>query len=172
MRGKDAFQRKQLHEVGITPACAGKSLCNLYISVVPKDHPRVCGEKTPMRSEGVRGVGSPPRVRGKGRPGRLRVWLARITPACAGKSCIACPHSFAFMDHPRVCGEKLGDVYGVLYLRGSPPRVRGKETDYTTYAAKRGITPACAGKSRWHPARPATGRDHPRVCGEKTKKIP
>ena len=90
----------------ITPACAGKRGIALDAGTMVLDHPRVCGEKTPMRSEGVRGVGSPPRVRGKGRPGRLRVWLARITPACAGKSCIACPHSFAFMDHPRVCGEK------------------------------------------------------------------
>ena len=35
-----------------------------------------------------------------------------------------------------------------------------------------GITPAYAGKSGslGHPAK--TGEDHPRLCGEKTKKIP
>ena len=172
MRGKDAFQRKQLHEVGITPACAGKSLCNLYISVVPKDHPRVCGEKTPMRSEGVRGVGSPPRVRGKGRPGRLRVWLARITPACAGKSCQASPHSFAFMDHPRVCGEKRTRQAVWTQCGGSPPRVRGKVVKIVWSRLNLGITPACAGKRHLLALGQALCGDHPRVCGEKTKKIP
>ena len=167
MRGKDAFQRKQLHEVGITPACAGKSLCNLYISVVPKDHPRVCGEKTPMRSEGVRGVGSPPRVRGKGRPGRLRVWLARITPACAGKSGCCNPDPQGQRDHPRVCGEKITPLLFLALASGSPPRVRGKEDTAGSLDAVRGITPACAGKSGAPVGRLAVVRDHPRVCGEK-----
>ena len=31
------------------------------------------------------------------------------------------------------------------------------------------ITPACAGKSRSQPRLPCTGRDHPRVCGEKLR---
>ena len=34
------------------------------------------------------------------------------------------------------------------------------------------ITPACAGKRVAGSFRPGTTQDHPRVCGEKTKKIP
>ena len=37
---------------------------------------------------------------------------------------------------------------------------------------KHRITPACAGKSRISPGFLLSYRDHPRVCGEKTKKIP
>ena len=106
VRGKDAIQRHPSCGFGITPACAGKRRTDSKTTLSHEDHPRVCGEKTPFSENSFTKSGSPPRVRGKGRPGRLRVWLARITPACAGKSCIACPHSFAFMDHPRVCGEK------------------------------------------------------------------
>ena len=106
MRGKGELPKDTKDYFGITPAYAGKRM--LYARAVrrDRDHPRVCGEKCGPLRWGPEMPGSPPRVRGKGRPGRLRVWLARITPACAGKSCIACPHSFAFMDHPRVCGEK------------------------------------------------------------------
>ena len=35
-----------------------------------------------------------------------------------------------------------------------------------------GITPAYAGKSLRLPSTRSAGRDHPRLCGEKTKKIP
>ena len=106
MRGKDFLLFHRLFSQGITPAYAGKSRSRRTTVRPLRDHPRVCGEKHLCSQLERPPPGSPPRVRGKGRPGRLRVWLARITPACAGKSCIACPHSFAFMDHPRVCGEK------------------------------------------------------------------
>ena len=146
VRGKDAFQRKQLHEVGITPACAGKSLCNLYISVVPKDHPRVCGEKTPMRSEGVRGVGSPPRVRGKACGNVCDRNRHGITPACAGKSLTIPKLTTRSWDHPRVCGEKSRVCPRSDPGTGSPPRVRGKARGCLRRPVSQRITPACAGK--------------------------
>ena len=56
----------------------------------------------------------------------------------------------------------------LLFLLGSPPRVRGKAIGIVRDAEGDGITPACAGKSSArHWKRPAT-RDHPRVCGEKS----
>ena len=75
-------------------------------------------------------------------------------------------------DHPRVCGEKL--VYNVLYYacKGSPPRMRGKGTRDLALFALNGITPAYAGKSIEPPPNRRARQDHPRVCGEKTKKIP
>ena len=49
--------------------------------------------------------------------------------------------------------------------------MRGKEygsiSDYIGY----GITPAYAGKSYQSIYRRKNGQDHPRLCGEKTKKI-
>ena len=75
-------------------------------------------------------------------------------------------------DHPRVCGEK-GIARDVVTQReGSPPRVRGKDVPVTVPTVKSGITPACAGKSRQRFPERLRRRDHPRVCGEKTKKIP
>ena len=66
-----------------------------------------------------------------------------------------------------MCGEKLGDVYGVLYLRGSPPRVRGKACFLTSIRLLPRITPACAGKSAKAERTSRCSWDHPRVCGEK-----
>ena len=50
---------------------------------------------------------------------------------------------------------------------GSPPRVRGKETDGGLRRRKSRITPACAGKSEYFSCQVVPCQDHPRVCGEK-----
>ena len=111
----------------ITPACAGKRGIALDAGTMVLDHPRVCGEKTPMRSEGVRGVGSPPRVRGKERQQPRKHRVTRITPACAGKSLTIPKLTTRSWDHPRVCGEKAYSTIWGCQQKGSPPRVRGKD---------------------------------------------
>ena len=50
--------------------------------------------------------------------------------------------------------------------------MRGKDNQLHTLGAKVGITPAYAGKSLLCNRSFLAARDHPRVCGEKTKKIP
>ena len=172
MRGKD---RVELHRGlfgGITPACAGKSARPTPASTAWSDHPRVCGEKRWKTAAALLMSGSPPRMRGKvcviGRAARVR----GITPAYAGKSertdwTITCHR-----DHPRVCGEKPAPRQRAASCRGSPPRMRGKGFPAALSCRRARITPAYAGKR--HPLDTASlvRQDHPRVCGEKTKKIP
>ena len=50
-------------------------------------------------------------------------------------------------DHPRVCGEELLNHSDPLITRGSPPRMRGRETFCKLFQRDFGITPAYAGKS-------------------------
>ena len=49
--------------------------------------------------------------------------------------------------------------------------MRGKVHSVTLYRDHVGITPAYAGKSERKAKAIAELRDHPRLCGEKTKKI-
>ena len=172
VRGKVLHQRPELCSHGITPACAGKRHpCKVY-RVAVQDHPRVCGEKIITRARLTMWAGSPPRVRGKARRTPTQPRKPRITPACAGKrpdcSCRCNPT----WDHPRVCGEKSLNGVTLTAPGGSPPRVRGKAIMKRWHAVAVGITPACAGKSLGLHCRLGFGWDHPRVCGEKTKKIP
>ena len=109
-------------------------------------------------------------MRGKGRPGRLRVWLARITPAYAGKSSVCV--CVCVCDHPRVCGEKYGTAWRWLMVTGSPPRMRGKVAYTDLQRPSPGITPAYAGKSLLKLLHHVGLRDHPRVCGEKGAPVP
>ena len=106
MRGKGQPLYIVVSESGITPACAGKSLVRELLLIVSRDHPRVCGEKWFWLSMMSRVVGSPPRMRGKGKNAHRTGRTAGITPAYAGKSRSQGSHTAPPGDHPRVCGEK------------------------------------------------------------------
>ena len=129
-------------------------------------HPRVCGENPPEDPARVALGGSPPRVRGKREELRGDLRLGRLTPACAGKT-FAMAEVMRFLPaHPRVCGENGTLVFGPKESLGSPPRVRGKRHYESQRLRARGLTPACAGKTKRN-AGPASGVPaHPRVCGE------
>ena len=151
VRGKVRCIPKQRNTAGITPACAGKSQTLLYLPGLPRDHPRVCGEKLLAIPCLHLRLGSPPRVRGKVVPAFVLAHVVGITPACAGKR-------FAIPCAP-------------MLVKGSPPRVRGKADANRMGPHKRGITPACAGKSRLRSLVHKFPWDHPRVCGEKKDEI-
>ena len=156
----------------ITPAWAGKSKGGSAPFTPGLDHPRVGGEKTAARHLLDFARGSPPRGRGKAIEGVALSAAHGITPAWAGKSLSRPPAGGLGWDHPRVGGEKHHPTPSNAVLRGSPPRGRGKGRFSSFFAMPSGITPAWAGKRRKSRWRDDPCRDHPRVGGEKTKKIP
>ena len=116
-------------------------------------------------------IGSPPHVRGKGSLECSFRPVPGITPAYAGKRYDFYSICYRRWDHPRVCGEKgICKKCRSLFL-GSPPRMRGKGNLYLLDGVLDGITPAYAGKSSGHPPAPGRTRDHPRVCGEKSRPL-
>ena len=145
----------------ITPAYAGKSrmLCKAASQVW--DHPRMCGEKSPVSLRFFALVGSPPRMRGKGVGAAHFAGYHGITPAYAGKRHARpdCPHGRR--DHPCVCGEKPLVSFVADFSRGSPPRMRGKAPINRHQAEEHGVTPACAGKSAGTGSRSGASWDHP-----------
>ena len=70
-------------------------------------------------------------------------------------------------DHPRLCGEKWLPCTSPESVRGSPPPMRGKAMQAIQDTIPNRITPAYAGKSLALRNCGASGRDHPRLCGEK-----
>ena len=90
-----------------------------------------------------------------------------ITPAYAGKSIPCRFPADGERDHPRVCGEKPAKISRDTAKKGSPPRMRGKDSEKSLSLWKAGITPAYAGKRGFLPFLGIAVRDHPRVCGEK-----
>ena len=166
VRGTAPLPFRRGLRAGITPACAGNSHLKFLLFFRNKDHPRVCGEQVFLLSSFGFYKGSPPRVRGTGKPAARNLWAARITPACAGNRCVDLRRKPRQRDHPRVCGEQFGDGAPVLGEAGSPPRVRGTGLSSPCLAPASRITPACAGNSRCRVLVSVAAQDHPRVCGE------
>ena len=71
-----------------------------------------------------------------------------------------------------MCGEKGPEEMARYLMGGSPPHVRGKGSTNGGSSWSQRITPACAGKSEPPGSGLGASGDHPRMCGEKTKKIP
>ena len=130
VRGKPSTMYRYATINGITPACAGKTLCRQEFIYAYKDHPRVCGENFCPFAPAAPFQGSPPRVRGKRGGARGTLRLQGITPACAGKTCRSAITVTRPKDHPRVCGENAGIVSASISSKGSPPRVRGKRSGW------------------------------------------
>ena len=126
----------------------------------------MCGENLPYPIEKTTLPGSPPRVRGKHVRRDKKCSATGITPACAGKTNAKRRIGRIYGDHPRVCGENLARPWRFDTALGSPPRMRGKHDCEQGTAAGRGITPACAGKTRDARMHAQRRGDHPRVCGE------
>ena len=166
MRGKPVNLCADERLVGITPACAGKTLCPPRAQHSRGDHPRVCGENQDRLRLLVSQPGSPPRVRGKLKRISRELELTGITPACAGKTEPGQNCKILHRDHPRVCGENSRTEHGYKLRHGSPPRVRGKLYQIFAKFPLARITPACAGKTRHEPTENQRQKDHPRVCGE------
>ena len=174
----------------ITPAPAGKTkVSDAYFEVL-EDHPRTCGENFPLRTSCIHILGSPPHLRGKLLIPSLVSHLERITPAPAGKT-LLCLLIITYVwitpapagkttyktgtkmsssDHPRTCGENL--LCGMKQKRkgGSPPHLRGKLEVAMSVNLDIRITPAPAGKTRIQMLQTWATQDHPRTCGENTKK--
>ena len=151
MRGKAFSEFFNFVSSGITPAYAGKSS-----KPIPKEAER---------------IGSPPPMRGKAAFVAFNIVTIRITPAYAGKSKTSCSPAYRVRDHPRLCGEKASPLVRAYSISGSPPPMRGKVAVLCYGYASTGITPAYAGKRLTSCGTAVLVKDHPRLCGEKTKKI-
>ena len=166
VRGKLQLAVSSVIRSGLIPACAGKTTCVRQRRWPVRAHPRVCGENVQIVDLAQGESGSSPRVRGKlvrccgcGLDGGL-------IPACAGKTLSSRMLKTWAAAHPRVCGENHIVEDWQDYVKGSSPRVRGKHLQLADDSLRRGLIPACAGKTPRSRSGRLTLRAHPRVCGE------
>ena len=155
----------------IIPAYAGNTTRRERQGDRDGDHPRVCGEHRTLMPSMMASSGSSPRMRGT-RGNCLECDMcAGIIPAYAGNT--QPPHA-PFQrrrDHPRVCGEHFRSLSAAQKRAGSSPRMRGTHHHLAHTRRRKGIIPAYAGNTRFCPSPSKHSRDHPRVCGEHTKRL-
>ena len=96
MRGKAQSLKDNPKLIRITPAYAGKRAICSDVGAIPRDHPRLCGEKAFYFFQCPFNQGSPPPMRGKAEIQLYNVRKIGITPAYAGKSIHSC-HPLSMM---------------------------------------------------------------------------
>ena len=98
--------------------------------------------------------------------------MARLIPACAGKTRRLWAWRPPSPAHPRACGENVLAASSASSTPGSSPRVRGKLGAVDARLHTLGIIPARAGKTRPARHRQGPGAAHPRACGENFTRTP
>jgi len=131
----------------------------------------VCGERSQRRYMMLACNGSSPRVRGTHADVASRAGVGRFIPACAGNALMYLEHGASIPVHPRVCGERFGDMNQEEIQRGSSPRVRGTRfIVFKPFDLERFI-PACAGNAVPLLSVIIVDPVHPRVCGERSSMV-
>ena len=150
----------------ITPACAGNTASGRTARIPYLDHPRLRGEYGDMSCNPQVVMGTPPLARGILNC-HLQIFLINgITPACAGNTWQGDKVQPTTKDHPRLRGEyiKRGKIFSDGL--GSPPLARGIPWCQIRRHFMTGITPACAGNTRFITKIRRVAWDHPRLRGE------
>ena len=105
-------------------------------------------------------------MRGAPFPDRYPCFCARIIPADAGSTSRPARRSQSDQDHPRRCGEHSTGSWDWGRPLGSSPQMRGARRCHAYGEQSKGIIPADAGSTQYHPHSRPKCADHPRRCGE------
>ena len=124
------------------------------------------GEQNTWQEAQTAALGSPPLARGTVAFDVILVSHDGITPACAGNRRSRLPNLAARWDHPRLRGEQFVAKLVSTLAPGSPPLARGTGQYIAVWAARYGITPACAGNRMAARRFQGGDEDHPRLRGE------
>ena len=130
------------------------------------DHPRACGKNGGTEKRFQLDAGSPPRMREESVWSILVCGPFGITPAHAGRIYNQISSTNPDKDHPRACGKNLASCPDVVFIVGSPPRMREEFIPLKHAPHDLRITPAHAGRITKRNDILQDKRDHPRACGK------
>ena len=165
-RGKQKHSLTWQVDIGLIPACAGKTHARSRTSNAIRAHPRMRGENYRPGKDVKNSGGSSPHARGKLTGPFLQIGDKRLIPACAGKTLHSIPRYPRTTAHPRMRGENFEQTDGSISTEGSSPHARGKREIGIRPPLCPGLIPACAGKTVSFFDCEAQFRAHPRMRGE------
>ena len=165
-RGKRSVDFLVLVPTGLIPAHAGKTQPRGRSPRRARAHPRSRGENTTVGTMPGAGPGSSPLTRGKHRPQAHQLQRRGLIPAHAGKTLNLRPLRQPLQAHPRSRGENALPGAPGRAPRGSSPLTRGKPAQLHEWAARSGLIPAHAGKTRGKLGATDPHTAHPRSRGE------
>ena len=166
-RGTHIDSRRDRGRQRFIPACAGNARTRSARLPGRAVHPRMRGERMVADDHSSVAIGSSPHARGTHPPGQGREAARRFIPACAGNA----DPGPSGMDqppvHPRMRGERQGEIGGFPFVAGSSPHARGTPDRIRARPGGLRFIPACAGNAREHAPLSQHVAVHPRMRGER-----
>ena len=150
----------------LIPTCVGSTPLSLTAALHNTAHPHVCVEHLQRPCLVRRGVGSSPRVWGAHAAAVASGDLERLIPTCVGSTHPKPSRAPPTSAHPHVCGEHYGFMSGILWGRGSSPRVWGALSVVVGLSMITRLIPTCVGSTTPMPITGKAIAAHPHVCGE------
>ena len=132
-----------------------------------RDHPHAYGDKLTSSFLDWLKMGSSPRVWGQVIYCCKYNVNPRIIPTRMGTSQRAVCRRIYAEDHPHAYGDKSGEIYNVVFKKGSSPRVWGQDITDKICVKNAGIIPTRMGTSVRIALPHAEGEDHPHAYGDK-----
>ena len=124
------------------------------------------GEHLTQHPHCARFEGSSPHARGAlSTKGKAKTPI-RLTPACAGSTCVLCPLLVLRWAHPRMRGEHYTTLLVNKADAGSSPHARGAPPGIRARGGPCRLIPACAGSTPTTSSMLRRTRAHPRMRGE------
>jgi len=148
------------------PACAGNTSIVCWVDRYRSVHPRMRGEHCDFETLRNSATGSSPHARGTHTREQRADVGHRFIPACAGNTpplpALGPPQTV----HPRMRGEHIAGLCGLLGVIGSSPHARGTRVRCRRNTQCARFIPACAGNTTAYCSMFMEASVHPRMRGE------
>ena len=131
-----------------TPACAGNTVKQQWVSDHIAEHPRMRGEYKGSSAISGMCAGTPPHARGTRVKSNIEAIITRNTPACAGKTVAQAKALRGARVHPRVRRE-YSSLKMVIPVRNGtpPPHAWGILEEEHLFDGETRNTPTCVGNT-------------------------
>ena len=124
--GQDYTVNPDLSNIGIIPTRMGTRFFTVASNYFLQDHPHAYGDKSIKVLKGCNTIGSSPRVWGQEEGTVVSAVDGRIIPTRMGTSCEFKTRRKVMRDHPHAYGDKASPNSGLVFGKGSSPRVWGQ----------------------------------------------
>ena len=159
-RGARRRPEQPVLERGIIPAYAGSTFATRRPRMSMPDHPRIRGEHGGCQAILVDSDGSSPHTRGARQTRRVGGDDVGIIPAYAGSTFDALVDGVDQMDHPRIRGEHVAEMFKFPLHPGSSPHTRGAPVSVERAVIKSADHPRIRGE---HPPSPVVSSNSGRI---------
>ena len=166
VRGELVVVERDHGDERLTPAGAGRTRRAGADTPQCPAYPRRCGENRFNHPTGAATKGLPPQVRGEPTTTCGNGRRTRLTPAGAGRTPTYRRRPGMHQAYPRRCGENSPSSTICRSNCGLPPQVRGELPIRQPGGARRGLTPAGAGRTSGMTPMRSMIPAYPRRCGE------